>query len=104
MVWKQALQDPETWIIAGTSSSIIFSKNGYQARSVSGGAVQCPPEGSGLRLQPTKPSSLTQRSSSWIECAMGTPGDCGNWQTPKKCCGNIAMTRAIRSLDARVQA
>ncbi len=31
-----ALQLPETCTIAGTSSSNIFSKNGYQARSVSG--------------------------------------------------------------------
>ena len=104
MAWKLGLQEPETWIIAGTSSSTIFSKKGYQARSVSGGPVQWPPDGSGLRLHPMKPSSATQRSSSAIECAIETSGDCGNWQTPTKVSGKRSTTRLIRSLQRRVQA
>jgi hypothetical protein len=97
------LHEPETWTIAGTSSSTIFSKNGYQDRSVSGWAVQCPPDGSGFRLQPTKPNSFTHRSSSAMELATGTPGDCGSWQTPAKVSGNSPHA-LIRSLQRRVQA
>ncbi len=51
-----------------------------------------------------KPSSLTQRSSSPIEWAMSTPGDCGSWHTPTKVSGNRSTTRLIRSLQRRVQA
>ena len=56
----------------------IFSYNGYQWRSVSGGEVQFPPEGSGFRLQPMNPSSLTQRSSSAALLTGTIPGDCGS--------------------------
>ena len=56
MAWKTGLQLLETCTMAGTSSSTIFSNRGYQYRSVSGGEVHFPPLGSGLRLQPTKPS------------------------------------------------
>ena len=34
------LQLPDTWIIAGTSSSTIFSYNGNQNRSMSGGEAK----------------------------------------------------------------
>ena len=58
------LHEVDTWIMAGTSSSTIFSYSGNQYSSVSGGDVHHAPDGSGFRLQPTKPSSVTQRSSS----------------------------------------
>ena len=90
--------------MAGTSSSVIFSKMGYQYRSVSGGEVHHPPLGSGLRLQPTNPSSVTQRSSSATDASSGAPGDCGSWQTPMNVSGNSPATRAMRSLHARAQA
>src|SRR6202521_4832595 len=90
--------------MAGTSSSQSFSYSGYHQRSVSGGSIQCPPEGSGLRLQPTKPSDLTQRSSSATHFAGGTPGDCGNWQTPTKLTGYSVQQRWIRSLQTCDQA
>ncbi len=89
--------------MAGTSSSTIFSYSGYQCRSVSGGEVQWPPEGSGFKLQPMNPSSLTQRSSSAALLTGATPGDCGNWQTPTKFSGYSDTTRWIRSLQAWVQ-
>jgi len=87
--------------MAGTSSSTIFSKIGYQYRSVSGGEVHFPPLGSGLRLQPTNPSSSTQRSSSATDDFSPAPGDCGSWQTPMNVAGNSPTTRAMRSLHAR---
>ena len=74
---------------------------GYQYRSVSGGEVHLPPLGSGLRLQPTNPSSVTQRSSSATDASSGAPGDCGSWQTPMNVSGNSPTTRAMRSLHAR---
>ena len=74
---------------------------GYQYWSVSGGAVQYPPLGSGLRLQPTNPSSRTQRSSSAMDAFRSAPGDCGSWQTPMNVSGNSPATRAMRSLQAR---
>ena len=43
-----------------------------------GGAVHRPPDGSGFRLQPMKPSSLTQRSSSLMQLASTSPGVCGS--------------------------
>src|ERR1700730_15196239 len=87
VAWKFGLQEELTCTMAGMSSSTIFSYNGYQWRSVSGGEVQFPPEGSGFRLQPMNPSSLTQRSSSAALLTGTTPGDCGNWQTPTKFSG-----------------
>src|SRR5258707_6173840 len=84
--------------MAGTSSSHIFSYSGYQCLSVSGGEVQWPPDGSGFRLQPTKPNSLTQRSSSAMQFEGGTPGDCGSWHTPMKFSGYSEHTRWISSL------
>src|SRR5258708_19573221 len=82
--------------MAGTSSSTIFSKIGYQYRSVSGGAVHFPPLGSGLRLQPTNPSSSTQRSSSATDDFSPAPGDCGSWQTPMNVAGTSPPTRTMR--------
>ncbi len=92
------MQEELTCTMAGTSSSTSFSYSGYQCRSVSGGAVQWPPEGSGFRFAPMKPSSLTQRSSSRALWAGGTPGDCGSMHTPTKFFGYRPTTRAIRSL------
>src|SRR5688572_10653953 len=86
--------------MAGTSSSTSFSYSGYHALSVSGGAVQWPPLGSGLRLHPTKPSSSTHRESSPIELAIGTPGDWGSWHTPTNVSGYRSTTRLMRSLHA----
>src|SRR5215831_8394972 len=74
---------------------------GYQYWSVSGGAVHLPPLGSGLRLQPTNPSSRTQRSSSAMDAFRSAPGDCGSWQTPMNVSGNSPTTRPMRSLHAR---
>src|SRR5512134_1731549 len=90
--------------MAGTSSATSFSYSGYQERSPSGGAFHQPPEGSGLRLQPMKPSSFTQRSSSGMQFAGGTPGDCGSWQTGAKFDGYRLQTRWISSLHSRDQA
>src|SRR3954466_6570589 len=87
--------------MAGTSSSTIFSYSGYQWRSVKGGEVQWPPDGSGFRLHPMNPRSRTQRSNSAALLAGGTPGDCGNWQTPTKLSGYKPQTRLIRSLQTR---
>src|SRR5437868_3678115 len=50
---------------------------GYQCLSDSGGELQCPPEGSGFRLMPTLPYSLTHFSSSGMQVRGSTPGDCG---------------------------
>src|SRR5213596_2387959 len=93
VVSKFGLHDELTCTIAGTSSSTSFSYNGYQYRSVSGGAVQWPPDGSGFRSQPMKPSSLTDRSSSAMQVPGGTPGDCGSWHTPTKLPGYKVHTR-----------
>src|SRR5438128_8398068 len=62
-----------------------------------------PPDGSGFRLQPMKPNSLTHLSSSPIEWAIGTPCGCGGWQTPTKFCGYSSHTRWMRSLQCSVQ-
>src|SRR5215471_7465159 len=91
-----------TWIMAGTSNSTIFSYNGYQNRSVSGGPVQYPSDGSGFRLQPTNPYSSTHRRNSSTQFAGDTPGDWGSWHTPTKLSGNSVQTRWIRSLTVCV--
>src|SRR5215471_8226238 len=89
--------------MAGTFNRTISSYNGYQYRSVRGGSVQYPPDGSGFRLQATNPSSSTARRSSGIQLDGGTPGDCGSWQTPTKFQGNNPHTRWIRSLETSAQ-
>jgi len=103
-VCAAGLQDVETWIIAGTSSSHIVSYSGNQYSSVSGGELQKPPAGSGFRLHPRKPSSLTHRMSSATHGVSDPPGTCGSWQTGAKLAGNSRVTRCTRSLDARAQA
>src|SRR5579859_2979203 len=85
--------------MAGTCSSHIFSYIGYQYRSVSGGEFQWPPDGSGFKLHPMKPSSFTQRSSSATELSSDVPGDCGSWHTPTKFVGYRFVTRWIKSLQ-----
>src|SRR5665213_2123588 len=90
--------------MAGTSSSTIASYRGYQERSVIGAPLQLPPEGSGLMMQPTKPSSSTQRRSSPTVFAGDTPGDCGSWQAPTKFCGYSEQMRWTRLLDDLAQA
>ena len=55
-MWKLGLHEPETWIMAGTSSSTIFSKKGYQGAVGERHARPHCPRGVGVRLQPTKPS------------------------------------------------
>src|SRR5687768_3536220 len=89
--------------MAGTSSSQSFSYTRYHHLSVSGGSEHFPPEGSGVRLQPTKPNSSTQRSSSRMTPRGSTPGDCGSWQTPTKFSGYNWQTRWIISLQCSVQ-
>src|SRR6185436_12148886 len=88
---------------AGTSSSQSFSYTGYHHLSVSGGSENLPPDGSGLRLAPTKPNSFTQRSSSGITPRGSTPGDCGSWQTPTKFSGYNRQTRWMSSLQCSLQ-
>ena len=51
-----------------------FSYTGNQCLSVNGGEVQCPPEGSGLRLTATISCSVTQRSSSSMTVAVDSGG------------------------------
>ena len=70
-------QDGDVLVVAPT----------FRDSSVSGLAVQYPPEGSGLRFKPMNPSSSTQRCSSASVASIGTPGECGSWQTPTKCSG-----------------
>ncbi len=101
MAWKNGVAEPETCTIAGTSSSTIASYTGYQLRSVRGGELQCPPLGSGLRLQPMNPSSSTQRRSSATDPSTGAPGDCGSCATPMNRSGNRVVTRWTRSLHRR---
>src|SRR3954471_20421207 len=84
--------------MAGTSCSTNFSYSGYHQRSVSGGELQCPPDGSGFTLNPTKPSSFTHPSSSPTQFEGGTPGDCGSCPTGMKLSGKSPHTREIRSL------
>ena len=50
----------------------------FGSEMVSGGAFHMPPDGSGFRLQPTNPSSLTQRFSSAMHVSGVTPGVCGS--------------------------
>ncbi len=76
---------------------------GYQWRSVSGGLVQWPPEGSGLRLMPTAPYSLTHFSSSGMQVAGSTPGLCGSMATGTKLSGNRVETRWHSSLQMAAQ-
>jgi hypothetical protein len=86
-VWKWGLHAALTWIIAGTSSSQSTSYSGYQERSASGGPSHQPPDGSGLRLAPTKPISSTHRRSSSTDGPIGAPGDWGSWHTGAKLSG-----------------
>ena len=58
----------------------------------------------GFRLQATKLYSRTQRSSSGMQLAGDTPGDCGNMHAPMKLRGNKAQTRWISSLQADAHA
>src|SRR5258706_3771764 len=92
------------WIVHGMSSATSFSDGGYHhSLATDGVSGSRPPAGSGLTLQPTKPISLTQRSSSSIHSFGPTPGDCGSWQTGEIFSGQRLATRAIRSLHASVQ-
>src|SRR5271170_4162196 len=83
--------------------SAIFSKIGYQQRSVRGGLVQWPPDGSGLRLMATKPYSLTHLSSSGMQVFGSTPGLCGSIAAPMKLSGNSFETRQQSSLQIEAQ-
>ncbi len=68
-------------------------------RSARPGPLKKPPLVSGFRLQPTKPSSSTQRSSSRTEASIGAPGDCGSCATPTKFFG-IQLREPIDQLVA----
>src|SRR5690606_19905007 len=72
---------------------------GYQERSDNGGEFQCPPDGSGFRLIPTAPYSLTHFSSSGTQVAGSTPGDCGSMAAMTKLSGNSVATRWHSSLQ-----
>src|SRR6476646_3809732 len=76
---------------------------GYQCRSDSGGEVQWPPEGSGFRLMPTLPYSRTHFSSSGMQVAGSTPGDCGSIATGTKWSGKSCDTRKHSSLQMAAQ-
>src|SRR5207244_13130030 len=69
----------------------------------SGGDVQCPPDGSGFRLMPTKPYSFTHFSSSGMQLRGSTPGDCGSIAAPMKLSGNSCDTRWHSSLQIAAQ-
>src|SRR5690625_7086862 len=71
---------------------------------MSGGEVQCPPDGSGFRLTATISCSATQRSNSAITVARSTPGDCGSMAEGTKRSGYSSETRPIKSLQWRDQA
>ena len=79
--WKAGFFVWETWTIAGMSSSAIFSYTGYHHSSNNGGSVQKPPVGSGLRLMPMNPNSLTMRSISSRVFFGFTPGNWGSMPT-----------------------
>src|SRR5262249_16336298 len=80
---------------AGTSSSVIFSKMGYQYRSVSGGGGHHPPLRAGVGVQPTNPSPGTQRPSSAAAAAPGGPGGRRRWAAPVEVSGDRAGARAV---------
>ena len=50
------------------------------------------------------PNSVMHRSSSGMQLAGGTPGDCGSCQTGAKFSGKSVQTRWMRSLHTRDQA
>jgi hypothetical protein len=66
---------------------------------MSGGSVHMPPDGSGLRFTPTKPSSSMTRLSSGMQFFGETPGNCGSWPTPTKFSGSSAQMRWMRSFE-----
>ncbi len=70
---------------------------------MSGGAVHLPPDGSGLRLTVTAPSSSTARRSSGRQVAGSTPGDWGSIAPIANRSGNRVLTRCTRSLQIRAQ-
>src|SRR5450830_181269 len=76
---------------------------GYQWRSDSGGLVQWPPEGSGFRLMPTLPYCSTHLTSSGMQVAGSTPGDCGSMAAGMKWSGNSSLTRKHSSLQMAAQ-
>src|SRR5574343_701238 len=76
---------------------------GYQCRSVKGGLVQWPPDGSGFRLMPTNPYSFTHFSSSGMQVLGSTPGDWGSMAAPMKLSGNNSLTRKHNSLQIAAQ-
>src|SRR3954466_11714518 len=76
---------------------------GYQSLSVSGGEVQWPPDGSGFRLMPTLPYSLTHFSSSGMQVFGSTPGDWGSIPTGTKLSGKSLLTRKHSSLQIAAQ-
>jgi hypothetical protein len=76
---------------------------GYQALSVSGGEVQCPPDGSGLRLIATLPYCVTHFSSSGMQVFGSTPGDCGSIAAGMKLSGKSSPTRKQSSLQMAAQ-
>jgi hypothetical protein len=52
--------------------------DGVPVRSLSGGLVQWPPDGSGFRLMATLPYCSTHFTSSGMQVAGSTPGLCGS--------------------------
>src|SRR6185437_16420104 len=97
------LQLVDTWTMAGMSYSTIFSYMGYQERSDRGGAVQWPPDGSGFRLMPTAPYCSTHFSSSGMQVAGSTPGDCGSMAAIANESGKSCATRWHSSLQIAAQ-
>ena len=62
-----------------------------------------PSLGSGLTSTPTKPSSLTQRSSSSSQSLGSVPLTWGSAPTPRKRSGRLSHTRWMTSFTARFQ-
>ena len=98
----KALEQGQTAFVAFTPVD-IESAVAMASSKLDGVNGSRPPAMSGLTLQPTKPKSFTQRSSSSAHSFGPTPGDCGNWQTGEILSGKSLATRAIKSLHASVQ-
>lgn len=82
----------------GTSSSHTASQTGYQNRSLSAGGCAAPSYGSGFSIAPTKPRSVTQRRSSFVQRSGVVSMLCGIPAIPRKRPGSIRQVRAMASL------
>jgi len=97
------LHDELTCTMAARQLDHLFVDR-YQYFVVSGGAVQCPPEGLRIQVEPMNPNSLMHRSSSAIEFLRRNAGRLRQLTDAHKVIRYTACTRGwIRSLQCRVQ-